>query len=155
MSSELFNILHHDHETLLHIVERLENTASDKQWLFKQLDTGLVAHAEGEERAFYPRIQEFPESAEIIQELLAQHQQMLVTLEIMKDHSPTNQDWLASLSEFKNHLQRHIQLEENLFFPMAQNLLSYQELEDITTNFITEKQQIMNELAKPNIRPNI
>ena len=152
MHSELFNILHHDHEILLNIIDNLENSFADRRWLFDQLNTGIIAHTKGEEYAFYPRLQTSPELDNQVDELLVQHREMLGIMESMKNNSLTSREWLPLLGELKNHLHRHIQTEENLIFFTAQNRLTNQELEQITTDFINKKQQIMNELTRPQVR---
>jgi hemerythrin-like domain-containing protein len=142
MQNDLFNILHHDHETVMDIISRLERSPGNRQTLFDQLRLEIRAHTRGEEYAFYPRFIDHPQAEMLVRQAVREHRRIENILNQMKGTSLSSPEWIPLTSELKTRVQEHVRLEENELFDIAQKVMSNREFEEITAEFISEKEQI-------------
>ncbi len=143
MQNGLFYALHHDHEMLLTVVDRLEWAPARRQRLLKQLTTDLIAHIRGEAGAFYPSLLTDARLCELIQRARRQDGELEVILSGMKHVLVSSMEWVPLLNGVKNKLQKHIHIEEDVLFPLAESFLTRIQLEAIEAEFINQKSYVI------------
>src|SRR5438552_1612877 len=109
------DMLMKDHREAMDLIEQLEHSdreqletaakdttvVSSKVDLFNKLKNALTVHTQLEERVFYPALENFDETRELIQESYREHQEVDDLLNEMAGLSPTDEEWMDALSELK------------------------------------------------------
>jgi len=139
------DLLMNDHKEAMGMIEQLENSdmeqletaAKDttavrsKEDLFNKLKNALTLHTQLEERVFYPALESFDETHDLVQESYQEHQDVDDLLNEMAGLSPTDEEWMDMLTELKDSLEHHVDEEEHEMFPKAEKLLGQNKLQDM------------------------
>lgn len=123
---------HRDVESLFERFESLEEDATaEKQECFEELADKLAAHTQIEEEYFYPAVR-LEETEELLEESVHEHleaKRLLASLLELND--VTSEDFAAKMSELKEAVLEHVDLEENEVMPKVQRLFTREELDDL------------------------
>ncbi len=126
-------LLKNDHREALSMIEQLESTgegatASSRIEVFNQLKGALTLHTKLEEQFFYPALENFDETRDLIKESYKEHREVD---ELLTKMSGQSEDWEDQLSELKGDIEHHVDEEENEMFPQAEELLGQRRLQEI------------------------
>lgn len=91
----------------------------------------MVEHFLLEERALFPTLSTLPELAPLVRELMAEHAQ-IADLAAAISYRPSKE----LLEQFCQLLSGHIRKEERQLFPLVQERLSHQELEQLGSELL-------------------
>jgi hemerythrin-like domain-containing protein len=137
-------LLMKDHRQALALVDELlgadldqletadeETTAvTSNEDLFRRLRNALTVHTQIEEHLFYPALEGFQETREIVGEAYKEHQAVDQLLEEISELSP-GEEWAERIEELRANLEPHIEEEENEMFPLAEELLGADRLNEL------------------------
>ena len=129
--NELLNVLDLLMEQHAHVdalIEALETGQGNRAETFAELADSLAAHAEVEEKIFYPRIMSL-ETSELLHESVEEHLAMKRVLADLLTCKLDDDDFKAKLSVLKEAVSHHAhEEEEQKLFPMLRKTLSDDDL---------------------------
>jgi hypothetical protein len=139
----VFELLKKDHQKVSAIFEQIEQTTEravkTREELFARLKTELDIHAELEEMILYPALKEFEESREIALEGIEEHRVVKTLLAELEAMAVSSEQWTAKLTVLKENVEHHVEEEEGEMFKKAREVLSREQIEDITARLEAEK----------------
>src|SRR5258708_25114281 len=131
---DLYQLLKQDPQKAKRLFERVghasDGPAKSRQRLLGELIKDFALHSDLEERHFYPALMRHDEMVELVQEAIAEHDDVKTLLEALADLDPDDEGWTEQLAEVQVNIESHIEEEETVIFPLAQKLLEG-EAEDI------------------------
>jgi hemerythrin-like domain-containing protein len=138
-------MLHQDHDKVKSLFEQLEATGEDeesrRERLFSTLFRELDLHAEAEERYFYSRLKNNDDTREIVLESLAEHKtakRLLAELDAMDKGTP---EWTGKCRTLAEEIERHVEVEEQELFPLAQKVIGDEEAAGIAEDIESFKEE--------------
>ncbi len=155
MNEPFFNLLHREHEEVMRVFQDFEitqhnrtETVNDRWSSLKRL---LVPHMVAEENAFYPVLNDKPETQEDSQRALEQHnaaESVLFEINNLPVQGLNDLFW-TRLNTLKSMVQDHVRFEEGTVFPKTAKVLSADQLQDIMQKYQQAEQDAKNSMAAP------
>lgn len=146
---DIFQLLKQDHEKVSAIFEKLDKTTSrglsTREKLFAQLDEELSIHAAVEENIFYPVLEEFDETRDIVLEGIEEHQIVKQLLAEMGEMPKDDEQWEAKCKVLSEMVEHHVNEEEKEMFPKARKVLGKARANEIAEEVEKEKIILKNE----------
>jgi hemerythrin-like domain-containing protein len=131
-------LLKQDHQEAMTLIEELEIADEDTDeeetldvQTFSRLQSALKLHTRMEEEVFYPALEQFGETRDLVQEAYREHEQvdeLLAQLSILK---PTEESFQELLSELRDSIEHHVEEEEGEMFPKAEELCGPERLNEL------------------------
>jgi hemerythrin superfamily protein len=138
---------HKEVKALFQEVEALgERANSGRQKLFRQIDLALTAHAEIEEKIFYPQFKARAEDDEETQEALEAYEEHALVKRLIAElegMAPTDESYRAKLQVLSELVDHHVKEEEKEMFKMARDLFDTQELGELGEEMAQAKQKFL------------
>jgi hemerythrin-like domain-containing protein len=103
-------------------------------------------HMMGEEKFFYPVLEEIEDLRELVSHAYEEHNEAKTLIFEMEGMDERNENWTAKISELKQSIERHIEEEEGKLFEKARNVLSQERAEEIAQQYIEFKRSYMNRI---------
>lgn len=103
-------------------------------------------HMMGEEKFFYPVLEEIEDLRELVSHAYEEHNEAKTLIFEMEGMDERNENWTAKISELKQSIERHIEEEESELFEKARNVLSQERAEEIAQQYIEFKRSYMNRI---------
>jgi hemerythrin superfamily protein len=121
-----------------------ENTQED---LYQRIHTTLTAHAEMEERVFYPAVRQF--APEQVDEALREHAEVKQILAELLDADINEEEAETRFERLMDDVKHHIDEEESPqgILAVAQQNLDDESLEEMARQILNIKHQIEEDLA--------
>ena len=129
----IYDILSKEHQIVLGMFEEAIDTGS-KAALFR-IKAEIDPHMAGEEKFFYPRLEEKEESIGIARKAYTEHNEARALMYEMEGMEEGNENWAASLKELKETIIHHIEDEENSVFKISREVLSQEQTLAITKDY--------------------
>src|SRR4051794_36165229 len=83
---DVFQILRNDHQNVSRIMDEIKQAdEQQKQQLFSQLQQELNNHMSIEEKFFYPKLEDIEELADVVQDCLADHDDLRQIIQQMNE----------------------------------------------------------------------
>ncbi|HET6725008.1 MAG TPA: hemerythrin domain-containing protein [Gammaproteobacteria bacterium] len=142
MAKDIYDVLKKVHSEAREILDKL--VSSDESDTGMRREKGhkvaieVIAHHEAESKCFYKRLEKFDEVSDKIAEHQEEHEEANEQLREWMKLEPTDSEWMTKLKNIKQELEHHIEDEENVLFPQAQELLSEEQAEKIAEEFQRE-----------------
>ena len=116
---DALELLKQDHQAVKDLFDQIDDAEDGKQRkkLFDQIDTQLNIHAHIEETVFYPEMQKIDQLKDMVEEALAEHQELKTLLEKVEGLDPEAEQFSASLEELMENVEHHVAEEEDEMFP--------------------------------------
>lgn len=144
MAMNILDIIKEDHEKTLDAFEKLEKTtthsSSTRDEIWTSLEDDLLAHMDGEEAVFYPKLEQDIEDK--ILEAIEEHNLVRMAMEDLDDTPQDDKRWLAKLKVIKENVEHHIEEEEDDIFKAARKAFGNKDLEDMGKRFKEAKEKI-------------
>lgn len=144
---DVFKLLEKDHEKVKGLFKKLADTSDGAQKtrenLFKELATELTVHAKVEETIVYPRLKEFDELSEQVEEGIDEHKEAEALLEELAGMETTDKEWSAKLKELQTAVEHHVKEEEQELFPEALDLMDEDEATELGKTVEQEKKEML------------
>jgi iron-sulfur cluster repair protein YtfE (RIC family) len=141
----IFDLLKQDHEKVRYLFDKIEKSGrKDRnalQKLFSQIEEELEVHMEGEERFFYPKLEQREEAREKVLESYEEHQVTKTLLGTFKSLAVDDERWGAKLSVLNEVVEHHLQEEEREVFKMARAMLNKDQAHEIAMQFQQHKRE--------------
>lgn len=133
-------IFHHlagEHAEVSMMMKRVAGTTetSERDKLFPEIRRNLLAHARGEEEEFYPPLQEFAELDGLVSQCLDEHQEVEAYLDRLDVKDKSGKDWGDLFEQMMKAVEEHVEREENMLFPKANDLLESQPAKDMEERY--------------------
>src|SRR5437868_542354 len=110
---------HAEVATLLKRVAATSEGSSVRAEIFPDIYTNLTAHAEAEEKEFYPVLERFTELKTLIARCHEDHALIKECLEKLHGSNMATKTWTMLFERFKNAVTSHVEREEEELFPKA------------------------------------
>ncbi len=130
-------LLKEDHQMARSLITELE-TADDQAGTdptqtetFNKLQQALKLHTRMEEELFYPALEGFAETKDLVGEAYQEHDQVDQLLAQLSALAPNEEDFQDTLTELRADIEHHVEEEENEMFPQAEELLGQSRLEEM------------------------
>ena len=126
------DLLKSQHREVESLFKRIEKAKQDeqKQELFEELASNLVAHDAIEREIFYPACEEEMGMDELLGEALVEHGVVEFSL-YQADQSQGDDDFEFKCTVLKEAVEHHVKDEEKEFFPKVEKALGKARLEEL------------------------
>ena len=143
-ASKLFKLLKDDHARVLDLFEQVEENGSDAaqaQELFDRIQKELQVHMTGEEKFFYPALEQDEEARDQVLEAYEEHNVVKTVLKQFGRQSAGGERWMAKVKVLKELVMHHVKEEEREMFKTARGALDVEQSEDILQRIEQAKQK--------------
>ncbi len=130
-------LLKKDHQKAMSLIGELEaaerqvGTVQTNVDIFNHLNELLMTHTIIEEEVFYPAMREFDESRDLARTIRREQKKFGPLLSHLSTMAPNVEDFQRTLADLRENVERHIDEEENELFPLAEELITRQRLEEM------------------------
>lgn len=142
---ELLKKDHNEVKALFKKADELgERATTSRRDLFEQIDEALTLHSKIEEKLLYPAFKERAKKDDQKDEVLEAYEEHAVAKRLIKELEglePTAETYKAKLQVLSEAITHHADEEEKEMFPMARQLFSKDELEQMGEDIIAMKQK--------------
>ncbi len=147
---DIYQAIKKDHDEVKHMLEeQIEEAKSGSgQDMMEKIVSELSAHMEGEEKVFYPRLEEDEDAREKILEAYEEHHVAKQVLKELGHKAKDDERWIAKLTVMKEIIEHHVEEEEKSVFKMAKQLLGKDDAREIGEEFENEKKRLMERSRK-------
>lgn len=140
----IYDILKAEHDQVSDLLQQASRDGL-KVTFFK-IKLKADPHMMGEEKFFYPVLEEIEDLRELVSHAYEEHNEAKTLIFEMEGMDERNENWTAKISELKQSIERHIEEEENELFEKARNVLSQERAEEIAQQYIEFKRSYMNRI---------
>jgi hemerythrin-like domain-containing protein len=148
---DLWQLITNDHANITDlgraILRGLDNgVVRSRDRLFDQLDGALRRHMEAEEGSLYDALEDRERTRRLIDELGDEHEEIerqLTRLASLRNKN--SEDWTNQFEDFRYLVDRHFHREEHELLPVAREILSPDDLQDLRHEFAEEKIEALRE----------
>jgi hemerythrin-like domain-containing protein len=151
---DAFSILKKDHQKVRSLFERIdaEDSASEREQLFNEVQELLMSHSELEETVLYPILEDKELTTDLAESSYDDHEDMRDLLDHLDMLEKDDPEWISLFRQLRESTEHHIDEEESELFPKARKALSRYELEDLSNQIIQKKKhtgivEIINDLV--------
>jgi iron-sulfur cluster repair protein YtfE (RIC family) len=139
----VFELLKQDHQKVSGIFQRIEaaSATAERQQLFVQLKQELDLHAQVEETILYPALKQAEETRNITLEAYEEHQEVKDLLAEIQQTPPDDEEWTALVMELRESVEHHVEEEESEMFAQARDVLTEQQIDEISQRVEAAKRQ--------------
>jgi iron-sulfur cluster repair protein YtfE (RIC family) len=141
---DLLLMLAYDHQLLLELFARVEETGNDRDAvlkLFSRIERELQMHMEGEERFFYTALERHDRAREMVLEGFEEHHLAKLLLSAFKTLALDDERWGPRLRVLRRVAQLHMEREERELFPAARDLLGQDQMRAIAGQIVQLKRE--------------
>ena len=133
----IYNILSQEHRIVLGMFEEAI-THGSKEALFR-IKAEIDPHMAGEEKLYYPLLEEKEESRDIARRAYIEHNEAKALMYELEGMDESSENWTTRLSELKEAIIHHVQDEENQVFKKSRSILSQQQAEELAQKYLEFK----------------
>lgn len=135
----IYQVLTQEHREVSQMLEQLLNTSEHakkgREDAFQKLKQALTAHAEGEEKVFYPALKNVEDTRDLTLEAIEEHNLVKKLLSQLDGMPKDSQEWLAKLKVLKENVDHHVEEEEEELFEQAKQVLSDSQAQEMAKRF--------------------
>jgi len=136
---KIYDILKQEHERVMQLFD--EAISSNSKDVFMQLKSELDIHMTGEEKLYYPQLENKKEASEVALEGYEEHHVAKMLLSELEKTPTDDKRWLAKMKVLKETVEHHVQEEESEIFEKSRRVLSDSQAEEIASKYMDFKQQ--------------
>jgi hemerythrin superfamily protein len=150
MAEGILQDLHQDHEEVSGLIAQCLKTegSAERNQLFKEIMSMLIAHSEAEQNVLYKKMQksEDEKTRSFVFEGINEHQIVEQQLQQMsRARNKASEQWTAQLTVLKELVNHHVREEESTGFTCARREFDSEELEKMRDQFRRQKEKLMAE----------
>ncbi len=130
-------LLKEDHQEVMRMIAELESADDEAGTdpldteIFNRLNESLKMHTRMEEEIFYPAMEQFNDTRQMVQEAYKEHDQVDQFLARLATLAPNQEQFQDTLSELRDAIEHHVDEEEGELFPKAEELLDQKKLNEM------------------------
>jgi iron-sulfur cluster repair protein YtfE (RIC family) len=125
-------LLKEQHDEVSKLFERYESSEDDgdKRQIFEELADNLAAHAEIEEKIFYPAVY-VGDLKDLLREAVEEHLSVKRVLADLMDLPTADETFDAKMKALKGQVEHHVEEEEGELFPKVKKNFTSSELDSL------------------------
>ncbi len=134
----IYDILKIEHKDVKRLFKQIVDGERYQDDVFSQIKMALQLHMAGEEKLFYPRLENNPETRTLTLEAYEEHD---VAKKVINDVDNSSDDDVkyAKIKVLSETVDMHIKEEEDDLFKKARHVLSDDDEREIAKQFMNEK----------------
>ncbi|MDY0129317.1 MAG: hemerythrin domain-containing protein [Methanosarcina vacuolata] len=140
----IYDILKEEHEQMSDLLRQALQDGSKVSFFKVKLKAD--PHMMGEERIFYPVLEEINELRELMSQAHKEHDEAKTLIFEIEGMDEINENWTSKINELKQSIEHHIEEEESEVFEKARNILSQEKAEEMAQQYIEFKRSYMNRI---------
>ncbi|AKB82328.1 Regulator of cell morphogenesis and NO signaling [Methanosarcina barkeri 3] len=140
----IYDVLKEEHDQISDLLRQALQDGSKVS--FFKIKLKADPHMMGEEKFFYPVLEEVEELRELISEAYKEHNDAKTLIFEMEGMEERDEEWASKLSQLKQSIDHHIEEEESKVFEKAVNFLSQEKAEELAKQYIEFKRSYMNRI---------
>jgi hemerythrin-like domain-containing protein len=129
----IYDILSTEHKQVADLLQQALRDGS-KETFFK-VKAKTDPHLAGEEKLFYPVLEQKEELRDLVSHAYEEHNQIKSISSELESMDAGNQNWTSKVNELNEAVNHHVQEEENKVFPAAQKVLSQDKAQQIAQQY--------------------
>ncbi|HJV36135.1 hemerythrin domain-containing protein [Geomonas sp.] len=141
----IFDLLKQDHEKVRYLFDRIEKSGrkatASLEKLFAELEEDLEIHMDGEERFFYPALEQHEEARDQVLESYEEHMVAKTMLGTFKSLAVDDERWSAKLKVLATMVEHHLKEEETEVFKVARKVLERNQTLEMAVQFMRHKRE--------------
>lgn len=130
----IYDILSKEHDLILNMFEKAMKSGS-KESLFR-IKFEIDPHMAGEEKLFYPLLEEKELSREIARKAYIEHNEARALMYELEGMDENDQNWNARLKELKDVIIHHVDDEESNMFEKSRSVLRQEKAQEIAQQYL-------------------
>jgi hemerythrin-like domain-containing protein len=145
---DALSLLKKDHDEVKVLFKKAEElgerATTSRRDLFEQIDEAITLHSKIEEKLLYPQFKERVKKSDQKDEILEAYEEHGVAKKLIKEIEalePTDERYAAKIQVLGEAVKHHADEEEKEMFPMARELFSKEELEEMGEQIIAMKEK--------------
>jgi hemerythrin superfamily protein len=135
METDVFKKLKADHQKVKKLFSKIGETenkdAKEREELFSELQTELLAHAKAEENVFYPNLKLEESTRDLTLEAEVEHQVAESLLRQLDEEDCATDEWAAKCKVLEEVVKHHIKEEEEEIFPKAKKMIDAERSQEL------------------------
>src|SRR3954451_19841861 len=144
--------LHNDHGEVDSLMDRITESAdgAEREALFEEMKTKLLAHAHAEQEVLYRPLQASQSESSRSFALEGANEHQILEKQLQKlsaEGDKTSEQWTAELKVLRELVEHHVDEEESTGFSCARHDFRKDELEAMAQRFQTCKAQLLTRVA--------
>lgn len=132
-------LLKEDHQEAMRLIEELETAGevegesadSTDTETFNKLNQALRMHTRIEEDVFYPAMERFDQTRDLIRDAYQEHDKVDQLLAQLSTLAPDEEGFQNTLAELRDAIEHHVDEEEGELFPKAEELCDQKQLQEM------------------------
>jgi hypothetical protein len=135
--AKILDTLHQQHEMVKQMFKKIESSEDNaqKEKLFTELKNNLVPHMKGEEKLFYPLLEDKDKYKEEVLHGYEEHHAAKLFVKEIEGMSPSDERWDAKVGVLSDMIDHHVESEEEKIFKYAREYLSNDQMMEIGDKF--------------------
>lgn len=130
----IYDILKAEHKQVSDLIQQAMRDGS-KESFFK-VKAKTDPHLLGEEKLFYPLLQEKSELSELVNHAYEEHNEIKSISSELESMDAGSSNWTSKIKELDESVSHHVEEEENKVFPEAQKVLSQDKAQQIAQQYL-------------------
>lgn len=147
----IYRQLAEEHGEVDALLKRMAGSSEDsdvRRDLFPKMRNQLLAHAKGEERTFYPVLQEHEETRALAERAISDHKEIEKMLDELHSSDPATPAWTSRFEQLQKAVESHVELEENEIFPKAKEIIGKDEAQEMQARYDSERKTELHRLEQ-------
>ena len=140
----IYDVLKEEHDQMSNLLRQALQDGSKVSFFKVRLKAD--PHMMGEERIFYPVLEEINELRELMSQAHKEHDETKTLIFEIEGMDEINEKWTSKINELKQSIEHHIEEEESKVFEKARNILSQEKAEEMAQQYIEFKRSYMNRI---------
>ena len=128
------SILKAEHKQVADLIQQAMRDGS-KETFFK-IKAKTEPHLLGEEKLFYPILEEKSELRDLVSHAYEEHNEIKSISSELENMDAGSSDWTSKIKELNESVSHHVEEEENKVFPEAQKVLSNDKAQQIAQQYL-------------------
>ena len=145
----IYDILMTEHKQVADLLQQAMRDGS-KETFFK-IKAKTDPHLAGEEKLFYPELQQKDELRDLVNHAYEEHNQIKSISSELESMDAGSQNWASKIKELNEAVTHHVQEEETKVFPKAQQALGQYKAQDIAQQYM-QFSQTFKQQQQPSMR---
>lgn len=145
----IFRKLQEEHAEVSTLMKRVA-TSSDPETrrdLFPKIRRELLAHAEAEEKEFYPILEQRPETQALAKQARNEHAEVELMLDQLVGMDASSDAWVDVFDRLMKSVEQHVQEEEHEIFPKAKPFFDDTQANQVEKVYMERKREAMQHFA--------
>jgi hemerythrin-like domain-containing protein len=130
----IYDILKAEHKQVADLIQQAMRDGS-KETFFK-IKAKTEPHLMGEEKLFYPLLEEKGELRDLVNHAYEEHDEIKSISSELESMDAGSSNWTSKLKELDESVSHHVDEEENKVFPEAQRVLSNDKAQQIAQQYL-------------------